>query len=152
MPTARTSRHDTSSGVESEHTAALAMIADATALGDAAGQRFSDGVLLESARAIARTALRTRAAELRIQVLEMHVHDEDVCANCGYPAALDGRCVCGDWVPVSRVFVMCYRDVRATISANLPANRQSLTHRFDRCPRLGWAARRAREWHAPGWS
>jgi hypothetical protein len=33
---------------------------------------------------------------LPIQVLEIHIHDEDICTNCAWPLAHDGGCVCGN--------------------------------------------------------
>jgi hypothetical protein len=55
---------------------------------------------------------------LPIKVLELHIHDEDVCEHCGYPPALDGDCVCCSLTPVPSLFVMAYLDYDATRAAN----------------------------------
>jgi hypothetical protein len=55
---------------------------------------------------------------LPIQVLELHIHDEDVCANCTWPRAIGGTCVCGDWQPTSSLFAIFYTDHLATRRAN----------------------------------
>jgi hypothetical protein len=51
-------------------------------------------------------------------VLEIHIDDQPVCAGCGWPAALDGHCVCGDFQPEPHLLALVYTDVRATRAAN----------------------------------
>jgi hypothetical protein len=58
---------------------------------------------------------------LPIHVLEIHIDDQPVCAGCGWPAALDGHCVCGDFQPEPHLLAVVYTDVRATRAANAQA-------------------------------
>jgi hypothetical protein len=56
--------------------------------------------------------------QLPIRVLELHIHDEDVCRNCGWPPALNGFCTCTSFEPVPSLFAVTYLDTRATRAAN----------------------------------
>jgi hypothetical protein len=56
--------------------------------------------------------------QLPIRVLELHIHDEDVCHNCGWPPALNGFCTCTNFEPVPSLFAVTYLNTRATRAAN----------------------------------
>jgi hypothetical protein len=68
-----------------------------------------------------------------IRVLELHIHDEDVCRNCGWPPALNGFCTCTKFEPEPSTFAVTYLDTRATRAANgltpLSARRRRLALR-----------------------